>query len=210
MSWWRKPIVDPSRWVVLDVESSGLHPMRDRLLAIAAVALQAGEGTPRLLPGDSFEALLRQPDGHSVDRANILLHGIGVGAQAAGAEPREVLEAFERWVGDAPLFGFHVAFDEAMIQRAMRKVLGRKLRNAWLDIGPLARVLKPGTGARSLDEWMELMDIHCSRRHQAAADTWATAELLQKLWPLVRARVPSPRFADVKRIAGQARWLAAP
>jgi DNA polymerase-3 subunit epsilon len=35
----RKP-VDERRWVVLDVETSGLDPRRDQLLAIAAIALQ--------------------------------------------------------------------------------------------------------------------------------------------------------------------------
>lgn len=207
MSWWRRRAVDPQRWVVLDVESSGLDPNRDRLLAIAAVAMQLGEGTPRIATGDSFEVLLRQAETR-VDRANILLHGIGVGAQAAGTEPREALEAFERWVGEAPLLGFHVAFDEALIQRTMKAVLGRKLRNAWLDLAPLAEVLKPGTACKSLDDWMAHFDIHCAQRHQAAADTWATAELLQKLWPRACAQVGRPDFAALEKIAAQRRWLS--
>lgn len=209
MSWFgRRRAVDATRWVVLDVESSGLDPKRDRLLAIAAVALQVAAGAPQIAPGDSFEVLLRQPD-VVVDRANILLHGIGVGAQAAGADPGQALEAFERWVGDSPLLGFHVAFDEALIQREMRAVLGRKLANAWLDIAPIAAVLKPGTLCKSLDDWMTLLDIRCAQRHQAAADTWATAELLQKLWPLARSHAEVPDFAAFQRIAAQRRWLVA-
>jgi DNA polymerase-3 subunit epsilon len=206
MSWWRRRRVDPKRWVVLDVESSGLDPQRDRLLAIAAVALQLDGATPRIVAGDSFEVLLRQRD-TPVDRANILLHGIGVGAQSAGMEPREALEAFERWAADSPLFGFHVAFDEALIQRAMKAVLGRKLRNAWLDLAPIAEVLEPGTPCKSLDDWMAHFGIHCAQRHQAAADTWATAELLQKLWPRARAQVAAPDFAALEKVAAQRRWL---
>lgn len=205
--WWRRRSVDARRWVVLDVESSGLDPKRDRLLAIAAVTLHVDGAAPGIVPGDSFEVLLRQPD-VVVDRANILLHGIGVGAQAAGTEPVEALAAFERWAGESPLLGFHVAFDEALIQRDMRAVLGRKLPNPWLDIAPIAEVLRPGTGCKSLDDWMALLDIRCAQRHQAAADTWATAELLQKLWPLARSQAKVLDFAAFERIAAQRRWLA--
>lgn len=207
MSWWRRPRADPGRWVVLDVETTGLDPRHDRLLAIAAVALRLDAGTPRIVAGDSFELLLRQSEAH-VDRANILLHGIGVGAQSAGTEPREALEAFERWARDAPLLGFHVAFDEAVIQRAMKAVLGRPMRNAWLDLAPIAEVLVPGTPCKSLDDWLAHFDIRCARRHQAAADTWATAELLQKLWPHALRQVGAPDFAALQKIAAQRRWLS--
>ncbi|MEY3519941.1 MAG: hypothetical protein RLZZ177_656, partial [Pseudomonadota bacterium] len=32
--------VDPTRWIMLDVETSGLDMSKDRLLAIAAIAMQ--------------------------------------------------------------------------------------------------------------------------------------------------------------------------
>ena len=96
-AWWRRDAAaaaDDARWVLLDVESSGLDPTRDRLLAIAAIALTRQGGAPRLVFGDSFEVLLRQPEA-SVDKANILVHGIGVGAQRGGAEPAQALAALE-------------------------------------------------------------------------------------------------------------------
>ena len=43
---------DEGRWVVLDVESSGLDASRDRLLAIAAIALRRDAGAPRITLGD--------------------------------------------------------------------------------------------------------------------------------------------------------------
>ena len=50
---------DAGRWVVLDVESSGLNPTADRLLAIAAIAVRTDGGQPRIALGDSFEVVLR-------------------------------------------------------------------------------------------------------------------------------------------------------
>ena len=77
------------RWVVVDVESSGLDAEHDRLLAIAATALHLGPEGPRVAFDDSFEVVLRQSaDAAPPDKANILLHGIGVGAQRAGESHR--------------------------------------------------------------------------------------------------------------------------
>ena len=195
------------RWVVLDVEASGLDAHRDRLLAIAAVALHVEPGrAPQVALGDSFEVVLRQ-DEAPIDRDNILLHGIGVGAQREGTEPHEALAAFERWAGPAPLIGFHVAFDRTLIQRAARAVLQRVLPNPWLDLEPVAAVVRPDVQARSLDEWMAALDVRCAVRHQAAADALATAELLQRLWPAILAAGSSADFAALQRLAGQRRWL---
>jgi len=202
------PKPDEDRWLVLDVESSGLDLRRDRLLAIAAVAVRTGAPRPAIDLGDSFEVVLRQPDdAEPPDKANILLHGIGVGTQRAGQDRVQALQAFARFAGSSPLLAFHAAFDRAMIEGARRAEALRPLPNRWLDIEPLAAVLHPQVPARSLDEWMAHFDIRCAVRHQAAADTLATAELLLRLWPALRAELGPPRFAATASLAAQRRWL---
>jgi DNA polymerase III subunit epsilon len=198
-----------ARWVVLDVESSGLDASQDRLLAIAALGVHRQGRTLALLPSDSFEVVLRQEAGAAVpDRANILLHGIGVGAQREGTERREALGAFAGFVGNSPLVAFHAAFDRAMIERACALEALPVPANLWLDLEPLAAVLMPQVAARSLDEWMAALRIPCAARHEAAADTWSTAELLQQLWPrLVQELGETPDFAAVSRLAAMRRWL---
>mgnify|MGYP001765778578 CR=1 FL=1 len=205
--WFRPaPPLDDGRWLVVDVESSGLNPARDRLLAIAGVAVWLRDRKPLIAPGDSFEIVLRQ-DQAVHDKSNILLHGIGGGAQRAGIDPAEALGAFERWVGRSPLIAFHAAFDETMIQRAMQAVLGRRLRNPWVDLAHVAEIAQPKAPARALDEWLGLHGIVCAVRHQAAADTFATAELLLKLWPDIAAQRAAPGFRGLREIADQRRWL---
>jgi DNA polymerase III subunit epsilon len=202
---------DAGRWVVLDVETTGLDPRHDRLLAIAAMAVRLDRGVPEIVLGDSFEVVLRQDEGSLAgpDKANILLHGIGVGAQRHGVAAAAALAAFERFVGTSPLIAFHAAFDRGMIDRAFDQALGRRLPNPWLDLEPLSAVLHPGVRARALDEWMTHFGIECAVRHQAAADTLATAELLLKLWPAVRRQVRSPGFQALSELAAQRRWMPA-
>jgi DNA polymerase III subunit epsilon len=207
---WRAGRSGPAtgRWVVLDVESSGLDPRRDRLLAIAAIAVRTGDGRPSIDLGDSFEVVLRQAQGQAApDRQNILLHGIGVGAQQHGVEARAALQAFTRFAAGSPLIAFHAAFDRALIERACRAQGLAAPGNGWLDLEPLAAVLLPQVKARSLDEWMRALGIRCAVRHQAAADTLATAELLLKLWPALLAELPRPAFKAVAALAAQRRWM---
>jgi DNA polymerase-3 subunit epsilon len=203
------PTPDARRWVVLDVETTGLDTRHDHLLAIAAVALHfdGEQAAPRIALHDSFEAVL-QRESASTDKDNILVHGIGVGAQRAGAPPPEVLRAFAQWVGAAPLIAFHAAFDQAMITRAMKSFVGQALPNPWLDLDPVARGLQPEVRAFALDDWLEHYGIECAVRHQAAADTLATAELLLRLWPAARER-RCASFAELSELARSERWLAA-
>jgi DNA polymerase-3 subunit epsilon len=208
---WRKrpfPAGNPERWLVLDVESSGLDASCDRLLALAAVSLRFDAQRAWIELADSFEVVLRQPeDASPPDRANILVHGIGIAAQGRGADPLQALQRFEAFAADAPLLGFHVAFDKQLIDRATQAQLGRRLRNPWLDIADIAAVLRPSVAARTLDDWMLACDIPCAHRHQAIADALATAELLLQLLPAARADGVSG-FRDLARLAARRRWLS--
>ncbi len=209
---WRRRAAAPSlRWVMLDVETTGLDVRRDQLLAIAALAIRLDGPRPRLDLADSFEAVLHPTTAKGApDKNNILLHGIGLGAQAAGAEPRVAMEAFGRYVDGAPLVGFHVAFDQAVLER-QAKLLGLPSPgNLWLDVEPLAAVLRPDIQARTLDGWMAALGITCAVRHRASADVLATCELLLKLWPRLIQAVPGAAQGDaqaVLHLAAQRHWL---
>ena len=190
---------------MLDVETSGLNAKRDRLLAIAAIGMQVDwpRQTLHIDLGDSFEVVLQQD--HASSHANILLHGIGVQEQRAGLAPTQALQAFRQFVGNSPMLAFHCAFDEAVIQRHMALHQLAKLSNPWLDLDHLCAVTHEGVRARALDDWLHHFKIECSVRHQAAADTLAECELLQRIWPRIAAQCH--QWQDVQNLASQHRWL---
>jgi len=165
----------PMRFVAVDVESSGLNPRSDRLIAIGAVALS----NSRLACGESFYAVLRQESASSDD--NILLHGIGGTAQIAGEEPAEALLRFLDFIGKSPLIGFHARFDEIMIDMAASAHLGHRFKRVWIDLASLAPALFPERAGRlkDLDGWTSEFRIANVRRHDALADAFATAQLFQ-------------------------------
>lgn len=217
--WWQRlrgasAVAEPARWIVLDVETSGLDAERARLLAIAAVGVHFdAAGRPRIAPGDSFELLLRhEAAAAEPDKDNILVHGIGVGAQQRGVPPAEALAGFEAWAAGAPCIAFHAAFDRRMLERAGREHLGRPVGGPWLDLRPLAAMAWPQVAARSLDDWLAQLGLHCAARHNAAADTLVTAELLLRAWPALAPQLDAARGGRLRaaqQLAAQARWLPA-
>ena len=191
-----------ARFVVADVEATGLDVQRDRLIAIGAVTVEAA----RIDLGRSFYAVLRQPEPSS--RENILVHGIGGTAQRAGEDPAEALLAFLEFAGKAPLVGFHAGFDDALIRRATREFLGEACERRWIDLAQLAPELMPeeARARQHLDAWLERFGIEVSSRHDAAADALATAQLLLALLP----RAAERRVATVEAmvwVPGATRWL---
>ena len=196
--------VDQNRWVVLDVETTGLDTRKAQLLEIAAVTLHFDPNTQSLSidVSDSFEAVLKQENplqDSALNKENILLHGIGIGVQKSGEDPRRVLSEFEKWLGDSPIFGFHVIFDEVMIQKTFKKFLNRDLPNLWIDVEPLVARTYPEVKLRYMDDWMRHLGIYCAVRHQAAADTFATAEMMMRIWPKLKASVK--KVEDLDKLA---------
>jgi DNA polymerase-3 subunit epsilon len=206
-AWWRRGRgQDAARWLMVDVEASGLDAASDSLLAIAAVGLRVDWSARRLavVLADSFEVVLRQQAPSGKD--NILVHGIGVQRQKEGVPPAEALRAFRQFAAGAPLLAFHAAFDRTLIERHARVALGRGLDNRWLDLEHLCAVTHPQVRARSLDEWMAHFGIRCASRHLAIADALAECELLLRIWPQVAAE--SGSWRELERLAARHRWIA--
>ena len=206
---WRKrpdPDLDAdhlmTRYVVVDVEASGLDAERDRLISIGAVAVDRGLIDAR----DSFEVVLRQ-DQVSTDE-NILIHGIGGSAQREGAEPAEAMLAFLDFIGKSPLVAYHTFFDEAMIGRAAQETLGVRPDLVWIDLAWVLPDLFPDGHHQvtGLDQWLQVFGIPNFQRHNAVSDCYATAQLLQIAFGRARkCDVATP--ARLKQLEKSRRWL---
>jgi DNA polymerase-3 subunit epsilon len=165
---------DHARYVVIDVETTGLNLMADTLISIGAAAVVNG----RIALHDSFSVVLQQRE--SSRKENILIHGISGSEQREGVIPADALLAFLEYLGKDPLVAFHVAFDETMIRRALLEYLGITFKRAWLDLAYVLPELWPELlrTHRSLDDWMARFAVQNDARHNASADALATAQLL--------------------------------
>lgn len=188
--------LDAVRWAVVDCETSGLDPARDRLLSVGAVAVRG----MRIELSETYSAVLQQRQPSAAH--NILIHGIGADAQLGGRPAQEVVHELDSFIGDGVPAAFPAAFDAAVLKRA-----GLPARK-WLDLEPVARALFPDRArtARALDDWLLAFAIQPVGRHDALLDALATAELLLVLLAeAARQRIAT--LEDLMAAAGGSRWL---
>ncbi|THF66990.1 3'-5' exonuclease [Pseudothauera nasutitermitis] len=150
-----------TRYVVVNTEASGLDTEHDRLLAVAAIAVDGG----LLNPLDSYHAAL-EPD------------------------PAAALGGLLAFAGKAPLVVFGAAFHRNMLEAAWRQWLGDAPEFTWLDLYWLMpAVFEPGPdGPSRLAQWMKAMDVETFQRHHALGDAWAIAQLFLALQGHATAR----------------------
>ena len=170
------------RFVVLDLETSGLNMRRDQVLSIGAVVIDNGA----IDLSQQFECTL-QRDGHQAS-ASTLIHGIAPSEVARGVDPAEALLDFMEFVGSSPLLAFHAEFDQRMLARALKQHLGYRLQHNFFDVAEIAPLLCPQSRIRQggLDEWVAEFGLQVHQRHNASADALVTAELALMLFSKAR------------------------
>lgn len=169
MKWFRRTPLAHARWVVLDCETSGLDPARDRLLSVGAVAVRGG----RAEISSALDLRVRQEAPSARD--NILVHGIGGDEQLGGRPAAEVIAELGNFMAGAIPAGFRAPFDAAVLRRH-----GLALDASWLDLAGLLPAFFPGRGRfdSALEHWLGAFGIPPLARHDALGDAFATAQLL--------------------------------
>lgn len=154
-----------TRYVVVDIVTSGPQPDHDRLLGIAASCLRQGS----IQPDDSFYVDFSTPAGEdaTVDRQ---------------------LMAFLLFAAKAPLVTYHVPYVGGFLQRAFRERLGVDFQPQWVDLAWLLPAMfeEKGHTVMPLDFWSEALGLAGGgTRRDAMANTLLLARIFQML--LVRA-----------------------
>ena len=111
--------------MILDSETTGLDPRRDRLITIGAVAVEDGE----IRLEDSFEVMLKL----DYNRASVTVHGITRDEASEGMQEREALEQFLDYLRDGVIVGHHIGHDIQTLNVGYERHFGMQLKNRALD-----------------------------------------------------------------------------
>jgi len=173
--------IEQVRFVVLDSETTGLNPRKDRIVTIGAIALLNHE----IMIEDSFEAMLKVEYNSSA----VTVHGVTREESQAGIDERTALEAFLKYLGDGVIVGHHIGHDVETLNAGYERHFGFQLQNPSLDTMSLTLHLesdgafagRPLIQEYSLDALCVLFDIIPHDRHTASGDAFMTALVFQRL-----------------------------
>lgn len=177
---------DPARshrFVVVDLETTGLDPDRDRVVSVGAFRMVGG----RVRLGEVFCELCNP--GRDIPVESIKVHAI-VPDMIHQARPAwEVFLDFLGFLGHDILVAHYAPFDVYFMNRVMKGQFGFPLQNLVLDTVELCRtlMLKPDPYGVyldfrkcGLDALAELFEVEVPERHTALGDALATALIFQR------------------------------
>ena len=189
-TWTPETPVQQVRFVVLDTETTGLDPRRDRLITIGAVAVHHGE----IMLDDAFEVLLKL----DYNRSSVTVHGITRDEALGGMEEPQALALFLNYLRDGVIVGHHIGHDIEALNCACERHFHMRLKNRSLDTMHLTLQLKddgafsglPMAEGFSLDALCETFGITPHDRHTAGGDAFLTAQIFLRL---LRSAMPAGR-----------------
>ena len=191
-------------YVVVDLETTGLNPDKDRVVSVGAFRVSGG----KVKLGQVFSELVNP--GRDIPPESIKVHGI-LPDMIRDARPAwEVFESFLEFLGDSIVAAHHARFDLFFMNWVKRRQDGFRLHNLVGDTVLMCRhaLLEPdpygvrrGAKRCSLDALVERFGIALPERHTALGDALATALILQRLLPELK-KVGWTTLADLVKAAG--------
>ncbi|MCC5977663.1 MAG: hypothetical protein JJU21_06360 [Salinarimonas sp.] len=170
-------------YVVFDTETTGLDPQRDEIVQLAAVRVVNG----RIVDGEMFETLI-DPQ-RPIPPGATAVHGITPQMVIGAPQIAEAGARFHRFAAGAVLVAHNAPFDMAFLRRHEPDICQR-FDNPVLDTVLASAVLFGQGESHSLDALAARFGIVIpeAARHTALGDAEATAQVLVRMLPMLRAR----------------------
>jgi len=186
----------PTRYVSLDLETTGRDPEVDEIIEVGAVAFTL-DG-----PAGEFQTFVRpyREPGYQIERLT------GIKAEDLRGAPRfaAVAADLRDFIGDSALVGQNIGFDIAFLDRA-----GVAAPAGGIDTFELAQLLLPGLADYSLRGLADHLGVEFPVRHRALAD----AEAARLVFLALRKRLSElPRWLleQAEGLAAAGGWSIAP
>ena len=166
--------------VVLDTETTGLDPVKVRILQVGAVRLARGK------LAETFERKVNP--GVPIPPETTKVHGLT--AEILRGAPRfcDIHPELAAFAGPHVLIGHNIGFDLAVLERECALA---GLPTFWthiLDTRFLGELCFPRLGGFTLDKFASHLGLDITDRHDALGDARLTAQIFLALVPILKTR----------------------
>lgn len=169
---YRSKPLDKIRFVVLDTETTGLHPTRgDEVISLGAVVVQGG----RIREEETFHQMVNP--GRDIPQVVTELTGITKEMVLDAPKLLPVLRDFLEFARGSILVGHTLHFDLAFLNLKLKQC-GSRIDRPSLDTHDLSFLVDPAARNRSLDGLLVAGGIPVTNRHTALGDAILTGKLL--------------------------------
>ena len=168
------------RFVVLDTETTGVNPRKDKILSIGAVTILDYQ----ISVENSFEYFI---ENDNTNESSIHIHGILPKGKEKKISEEFAFESFLKYCGNDIIIGHHIGFDMAIMNQLAKRYVNDELRNKTIDTATLSIRLEHRNSYPyqpqdySLDALTMRYNVQTNDRHTAAGDAYMTAILFLKL-----------------------------
>lgn len=166
------PEYNTDSFVVVDIETTGLSPVSERIIEIGALRVRNGRVE------EEFDTLLNP--GRSVGSFITGLTGITDGMLESAPDTENALRAFLDFAGEDVLMGHNIEFDYSFLKKNMADI-GEAFERHGIDTLRIARKHLSQLEERSLAALCSYYGIENRRAHRACEDARATFELYRRL-----------------------------
>jgi DNA polymerase-3 subunit epsilon len=165
-------LLERASFVVVDVETTGMSAIDDRITEIAMMKVQGGTLV------DEFSTLINPL--LTIPAFITSMTGIDNVMVQSAPTAREVVPFLAEFLGDAIFVAHNAAFDWGFVTQTARRERGITLHNPTLCTVKLSGRILPTLPSKSLGPVAEHLDIKIPERHRASGDAYATALVLVK------------------------------
>ncbi|MDI6641427.1 MAG: single-stranded-DNA-specific exonuclease RecJ [Elusimicrobiota bacterium] len=159
-------------FVVVDIETTGLHPLFDEIVEIAAIKIK------NFVPIDKFYSLIKP--NRKIPKSVIEIHGITDDMVANAPSIVDVLPKFIEFVGSSTIVAHNSSFDIGFIRHYVKKYLRQSFDNTVIDTLSLSRGFFPFR-SHALGSLMRDLGLEFEREHRALDDTLSTLKVFERI-----------------------------
>lgn len=168
--------------LVLDLETTGLDVRTDRVVQIAAIAMQGDVRAKSPELETLINPLLEIPERSSA------IHGIFDKDVADAPRFRDIADKLREVASGRVIIGHNIGFDIAVLRHEFAREGLTWQEPTTIDIAQLLGALQPSLPDLGLETVASALGVNIQHRHSAIGDCEAAAEAWAQLVPILRER----------------------